>query len=267
MKPIITGTIHSIDSISADLDQLGLKGGMNIIVHSSFKSLGHVIGGPAAVIEALERVVTDSGTILMPTFTENLCDPSTEVNFYPEAYRERVRASLPLFQPDLTPTTKSIGIIPELFRKQNGTIRSSHPHLSFAARGRNAEYLIANHSFHYALGEGSPIARLYDLQGHILFLGAPLNANTSLHLAEYRVPAEHKGNMQWSVCILQNGKRTWSHYDDVENDCSDFPNIFMDYGKAGRPALEGKVGNAHCFLIPQALLVDYAVDWMIRNRK
>ncbi len=267
MKKQISGTIYSTESIAEDLESLGLKAGMDVIVHSSFKSMGHVIGGPAAVILALEKVVTENGTLLMPTFTENLCDPATEENYYPEAYREQVRAHLPVYQADLTPTTRSIGILPETFRKQDGTRRSSHPHLSFTAWGKKAEYLISNHSFHYALGEDSPIARLYDLKGYILMLGAPLDSITSLHLAEYRLPEERKKAKQWAACILQEGKRVWTHYDDIENECADFPHIFLAYMEEKHPYQHGKVGSADCYLVSQPRLVDFGVKWMIRNRK
>jgi aminoglycoside 3-N-acetyltransferase len=267
MKQQISGEICSVQSMTDDLHRLGLQAGMHVIVHTSYKSLGHVIGGPSAVILALENILTQEGTLLMPTFTEHLCDPSTEENEYPREYWEQVRNNLPVFQPDLTPTTKSIGIVPELFRKQNGVVRSSHPHLSFAAWGKFARELVCNHSFHYALGEGSPLARLYELEGYILLLGAPLDSNTSLHLAEYRVPDSMKKPRRWDVCMLINGTRTWTYYEDIENDCGDFPNILMDYMKEDCLFREGKVGNAQCFLIPQPQLVDYGVEWMMKNRQ
>lgn len=267
MKYQITGDIFSIQSIVDDLHRLGLQVGMHVIVHTSYKSLGHIIGGPAAIVLALEGVVSQEGTLLMPTFTENLCDPSTEENEYPQEYWDQVRNSLPVFHPDLSPTTKSIGIVPEVFRKQNGSIRSSHPHLSFAARGKFANELVNNHSFHYALGEGSPIARLYELEGYILLLGAPLNSNTSLHLAEYRLPDALKQYRKWDVCLQINGTRTWTYYEDIENDCSDFPDILMDYMKTNGPFCQGKVGNAECLFIPQTQLVDYGVEWMTQHRK
>jgi aminoglycoside 3-N-acetyltransferase len=146
MQQPISGEIFSIQSLMDDLCELGLQAGMHVIVHTSYKSLGHVIGGPSAVILALENVLTPEGTLLMPTFTEHLCDPSTAENKYPEEYWQQVRDNLPIFQPDLTPTTKSIGIVPETFRKQDGVLRSSHPHLSFAAWGKFARELIYNHS-------------------------------------------------------------------------------------------------------------------------
>ncbi len=267
MKEQITGEIFSIQSLISDLFKLGLRAGMRVIVHTSYKSLGHVIGGPSAVVLALENVLTREGTLLMPTFTEHLCDPSTEENQYPREYWEQVRDNLPIFQPDLTPTTKSIGIVPELFRKQDGVLRSSHPHLSFAAWGQFANKLVENHSFHYALGEGSPIARLYELEGYILLLGAPHNSNTSLHLSEYRVPDSLKKPKRWDVCMQIDGSRTWTYYEDIENECADFPSILMDYIKANGTHSQGKAGKADCLLIPQALLVDYGVKWMTQNRK
>jgi len=267
MKEQITGEIFSIQSLMDDLCRLGLETGMHVIIHSSYKSLGHVIGGPSAVLLALENVITGEGTILMPTFTEHLCDPSTEENGYPREYWQQVRDNLPIFEPDLTPTTKSIGIVPETFRKQNGVMRSSHPHLSFAAWGKFANEIVRDHSFHYALGEGSPIARLYELKSYILFLGAPHDSNTSLHLSEYRVPDSLKKPIRWDVCLEINGARTWTYYEDIENDCTIFPDILKDYRKANGTLCQGKVGKADSFLIPQPQLVDYGVEWLTQKRK
>jgi aminoglycoside 3-N-acetyltransferase len=249
MKQQITGEIFSIQTMVDDLHRLGLQVGMHAIVHTSYKSLGHVIGGPAAVVLALEKVITPEGTILMPTFTEHLCDPSTDANEYPPEYWQQVRDHLPFFEPDLTPTTQSIGIVPETFRKQNGVLRSSHPHLSFAAWGRFAKELVGHHSFHHALGEGSPLARLYELEGSILLLGAPWDSNTSLHLSEYRVPDALKKPMRWDVCMPVDGARTWTYYEDLDNNCGDFPDILRDYIKAQGPFCQGKIGKADCLLI------------------
>jgi ATP/maltotriose-dependent transcriptional regulator MalT len=41
-------------------------------------------------------------------------------------------------------------------------------------------------SLAYGAGERSPLARVYDLDGHVLLLGVDHANNTSLHLAEYR---------------------------------------------------------------------------------
>jgi hypothetical protein len=51
-----------------DLQRLGVRPGMDIMVHSSLSRLGHVIGGPAAVIDALLNVIGPEGTLMMPSF-------------------------------------------------------------------------------------------------------------------------------------------------------------------------------------------------------
>jgi aminoglycoside 3-N-acetyltransferase len=262
MKHEIQGPVSSIRSLKESLSRLGVQAGMNLIVHSSFKSLGHVIGGPVAVILALEECLTSTGTLVMPAFTESLCDPSTNENQYPQEYWEEVRATLPVYLPDLTPVDRSIGILPDVFRKQAGTLRSSHPHLSFVARGMNAAFIINDQSFDYALGENSPLSRLYELNGHILLLGAPFNSNTSLHLAEYRVLERLKKPIQWSVCSLVNNERAWIHYDDIENNSEIFPDILNDYIRGGGLYWNGKVGQAGSYLMPQRSLVDFGIQWL-----
>src|SRR5689334_9879285 len=56
----------TIESLCADFAALGVRPGMVLIVHSSLRSLGWVNGGPAAVILALEQVLTPEGTLVMP---------------------------------------------------------------------------------------------------------------------------------------------------------------------------------------------------------
>ena len=60
------------------------------------------------------------------------------------------------------------GVIAETFRKQKGTLRSAHPHHSFCAYGPQASHITDNHSLACGLGEGSPLARIYDLDGSVL---------------------------------------------------------------------------------------------------
>lgn len=124
------------ESLAADLRGLGLQAGMTVIVHSSMSALGWVCGGPVAVVQALMDVVTEEGTIVMPAF-----------------------------DPRVTPS-RWMGRIAETFRTWPGVLRSDHPMDSFCAWGRRAGLITAGHSLDYGLGEGSPLARIYDLDGH-----------------------------------------------------------------------------------------------------
>lgn len=258
--------IYSKDSLVQDLQQLGVEPRMRLMVHASFKAIGHVVGGPAAVVLALEEAVTPAGTLVMPTFTEHLCDPKEGENWYPEHQREFVRQHLPLYDPDLTPGDKANGVLPEVLRRQQGVIRSSHPHLSFAAWGKHAHEIIDQHSLHYALGDQSPLGRLYALQGHILLLGAPQDSNTSIHLAEYRQPPAVMRPKRWDALMLVDGERTWTHYDDIENTNRDFPAILQAFRQTEGLCHAGDIGEAESWLLSQVQLVDFAVNWMKIHR-
>ncbi len=266
MSEIQKQPLLSAASLEEELVHLGLENGMHLIVHSSLRMLGRVVGGPAAVLMALESVLGDNGTLVMPTFTEKLCDPGEPENYFPEDEQDFVRAHLPIYSPDLTPVDRSIGFLPETFRKQAGTVRSSHPHLSFAARGVHAGEIISQHSFDYALGEGSPLRKLYDLQGFVLLLAAPANSNTSLHLAEYRLPREYLKPKNWDVCQWVDGERRWVQYRDIENNCDDFPRILEAFQEARGFCRSGKTGAGWSHLISQPELVDFGVSWMTLHR-
>ncbi len=66
---------NTIETITNDLRKLGIQKGMTVIVHSSLSSIGWVCGGAVAVVEALMNVITEEGTIVMPTQTSDLSDP------------------------------------------------------------------------------------------------------------------------------------------------------------------------------------------------
>jgi aminoglycoside 3-N-acetyltransferase len=173
----------TLSSLKDDLRNLGVKAGSTLLVHSSLSSLGWVCGGAAAVILALEETLGDEGTLVMPTYTEDLSDPSTwRSPPVPESWWETIRKETPAFRSDLTPT-RQMGAIPESFRKQNGTLRSSHPQVSFGARGKNAEVIVGDHPLDFPLGERSPLARIYELDGYVLLLGVTHLNNSSMHLA------------------------------------------------------------------------------------
>jgi aminoglycoside 3-N-acetyltransferase len=254
------------DRIEADLRKLGLVPGMALLVHSSLSAMGWVCGGQVAVIRALQSVLTEGGTLVMPSHTGHLSDPATwEHPPVPKSWWKPIRTTMPAFETHLTPT-RGMGAIAECFRTWPGVIRSNQPRDSFSAWGKSAVQVTVDHSLEFGLGEHSPLARLYDLGASVLLLGVGHISNTSLHLAEYRAIHHGKKYVTGGAPVLLDGRRQWVEFPDVDLDSSDFEDIGSTFEKETRLARIGKVGMAESRLLPQQEMVDFAVSWMERNR-
>jgi aminoglycoside 3-N-acetyltransferase len=256
----------TVSSITADLAALGVTPGMVLLVHSSLSALGWVSGGSIAVILALEELLGPHGSLMMPSHSGDLSDPANWQNPpVPKEWWPIIRQTMPAYDPDLTPT-RGMGAIPESFRKQSNVLRSSHPQFSFASWGAHAATIAQDHSLDFGLGEQSPLARLYDLEGWVLLLGVGHDSNTSLHLAEYRAEYPSKRLVKAGAPVKINGTRKWLTFQDIGLDESDFEAIGQSFANETGLLRRGQVANANSLLMPQRALVDYAVKWMEENR-
>ncbi len=261
------GLPATVDSLEADFRGLGVTPGMVLLVHSSLSSLGWVCGGSVAVVLALERVLGSKGTLVMPAHTGDVSEPSHWKNPpVPESWWETIREAMPAYDSDFTPT-RGMGAIAESFRGQEGVIRSTHPSESFAARGPKAAVVVENHSLDFPMGDQSPLARIYDLDGVVLLLGVNFSNTTSLHLAEYRADYPSKKTKQRGAPITVEGKREWVQFQDFEWDDSDFNLIGKDFADSTGLVMSGSVGSGHGLLMPQRQLVDHAQGWIEKNRR
>ena len=252
--------------ILAALSNAGVRKGQTIIVHTSLSSLGFVCGGAQVVIEALLESVGTDGTIMMPTQSWKNLDPSTGVHWEePEQWWQIIRDNWPAYDKDITPTN-TMGAVAEMFRRWPGTLRSDHPARSVAANGKFAEYLTTGHDLSNIFGEGSPIGKLYELDGYVLLIGVSYDKNTSLHLADVRAEYPGKHDTTEYSAVMENGKRVWRGYRTLFVDGEDFYEIGEAFEREF-PVSKVPLGNGTITFMKQRTLVDFAVKWIERNRK
>ena len=251
-----------LDALAA----VGVQKGQNVMVHTSLSSLGFVCGGAQIVIEALLESVGTDGTIMMPTQSWKNLDPSTGVHWEePEQWWQLIRDNWPAYHKDITPTN-TMGAVAEMFRKWPGSLRSDHPARSVAANGKWAQYLTTGHDLSNIFGEGSPVGKLYELDGYVLLIDVGYDKNTSLHLADVRAEYPGKHDCTEYSAITENAQRVWKAYNTLYVDGEDFEEIGKAFEEA-RSVQKASLGNATITFMKQRELVDFAVEWIEQNRK
>jgi aminoglycoside 3-N-acetyltransferase len=249
------GEPATVEALLRDLRALGVREGMTVLVHASLSSLGWVAGGAVAVLGALTRALGPEGTLVMPAFSAEWSEPSYWTNPpVPESWWPVIRASMPPFDPAVTPT-RGIGRIPECFRTLPGVLRSAHPQVSFAARGPRAARIVGDHPLDFGLGPRGPLGILYEEGASVLLLGVGHGRNTSIHLAEHRW-----GGLR-EVEQGAPGPHGWVTFRDLDLRVDDFEEIGFAFG-----GTVGQVACAEARLMGVREIVDFAVAWMGRHR-
>jgi len=248
-----------------DLSAIGMNAGDIVIVHSSLSKIGWIVGDSTTVIEALMEVLTPKGTLVIPTHSTANGEPSGW-NYppIPEDWWQTIRDETPPYRPDITPT-RGIGRVPEVFRKYPNVHRSNHPQVSWAAWGKYAQDIVKSHPVDQAYGRGSPLGRSYELNAKILLIGATHESNTALHHAESKTSIPGFPRMEWSAAILENGKRVWKKWEELNYQSDDFEKV----GAAFESHIDyqpKEIGQATSRLLSMRELIDFAVVWMESNR-
>lgn len=229
----------AIEQLTKQLLALGVRPGGVLVVHTSFKQVGRVDGGPLGLIAALRAALGPDGTLVMPTMTDG-------------ASR---------FDPASTPTYE-MGITAETFFRQPGVLRSTHPGASFAAEGPLAARICQPQPLSPPHGPDSPIGRVVDHAGQVLLLGVDHDANTSLHVAEAlaQVPyaVEHP-------CVVEcDGRVETVLIAETDHCCQGFNQMNALLRACGLQH-EARVGAAHARLCDARVVVELARAELARD--
>ncbi len=227
-------TERSRAEVADQLRALGVREGGVLLVHTSFRAVRPIEGGPDGLIDALLDALGTEGTLAMPSWTGDDDTP---------------------FDPTATPAAADLGVVAETFRRRPGVARS--PHLfAFAAMGPRAADIVDTPLPLPPHAPESPVGRVRDLNGQVLLLGVGHDADTTLHLAEliagvpYRIPKH--------VTVLDGGRPKRIEYGENDHCCERFA-LADDWLRAAGAQAEGPVGSAHARLIAARDIVDAAL--------
>lgn len=219
-----------------ELSELGLRSGDTVLVHSSMKALG-TARTPEEIIEDIEAVLGEDGTLLMPALTF-----------------ENVSREQPFFYSDAT--EPCVGLLPRVFQKMPGVERSVHPTHSVCARGRLAHTLTVAHAMdNTAVGPHSPFMLLPVYRGKILFIGDILHSCTFMHGIEELLEPPYLRRVT-SRFIVNGEEREYVGYDNYGWG-SEFQRI--EFLLEEPDLRKGKLGEANAYLFDSRALLAAAL--------
>ena len=239
--------------IKEDLINLGIKEDDTIMVHSSLSSMGYVEYGAITFIVALCDLVSNSGTVLFPSFS------------YIEANKN--------YDFSMLENKCCVGLIPETFRKLKNVIRSFHPTHSVCAFGKNAIEITKDHILDETpLGKNSPFQKLVEYNGKILMLGCGLYCNSFIHALEEIANVSYVlGEYKTYKMIDENNNVIYKEY-RVHNFNRENGNIIQRYDRTllvldNDDYKEGYVHNAKSYLLDSKALKEKGVKKLLEDEK
>lgn len=232
-----------------NFQELGIRKGDVLLVHSSFKSFGGVKGGPQTVIDALKYILSEEGTLIVPTFNYDFCD------------------GVPF---DIKKTPSKMGIISELIRNDKDSKRSPDPVFSFSMFGKQRNYL-ANLKSKHSFGPDSIFAKLRELNAKIMIIGLKYNESMTFfhHIEEtigcdYRFLKKFEGKITNYDGIEKNGEIILFVRDiekGIQNDVDKMGTILEKEGII----MKRKIGNSEVKLMDVNDVYQRTIEEMKRN--
>ena len=224
----------TVSRLIGQLADLGVEPGAVLLVHTSFRAVGPVEGGPEGLIRALRGALGPEGTLVMPSWSED---------------GDRV------FDPKTSEADVDLGIVARTFWKLPGVLRSDHHH-AFAAAGPRAREVLRDPLPLPPHVPASPVGRVRDLDGQVLLLGVNHDADTTIHLAELEAGVPYR--LPKSVTVLREGRPTPVEYGENDHCCARFTLVDGWLEAAGLQA-RGPVGRATARITRARSIVDVVV--------
>jgi aminoglycoside N3'-acetyltransferase len=229
----------STGQLTQQLSELGVTPGGVLLIHCAFSNVKPVEHGPEGLIAALQAAVGSTGTLVMPSMTDDDGQP---------------------FNPRATPC-HHLGVVANTFWQMPGVLRSDSPH-AFAARGPQAARITEPPPLEVPHGLDSPVGRVYELDGQVLLLGVNHDDNTTIHLAESLAGVRYRRAKH--VMVLRDGQPTRVAYAEIDHCCQNFQ-LVDGWLAAAKLQRRGTVGHAEARLIRSRDIVRLVVEQLQLN--
>ena len=247
---------------------MGLRSGDLVMVHSSMRAVGPILGGLNEMIEAILDVVGSAGTVMMYVDWEDGAQSHTRTDRETPLSRKLIEA-WPAFDPIKARADRSYGVLPEFLRTWPGANRSGNPGASVVAVGAQADRICGDHPLDYGYGPGSPLAKLVEGEGRVLLLGSPLENVTLLHFSEHMARLPNKRVIRYREKLLQDGRAEWVEIEEFDTSApvveaapeDHFDQLVRAYLRK-RDVPKRNVGSAESYLFDAKSLHRFAVGWL-----
>lgn len=233
--------MYTKQQLKDDLKSMGLSSSDALMLHSSMKSIGEVEGGADTVVDAFMEYFSD-GLFMTPTHTW-----------------AQMSETYTVFNPKTEPAC--VGIIPNIFMKRPGVVRSLHPTHSIAAYGPDAQdYIYGEEYCTTPCTPGGCWDRLRQVRAKILLAGVNHIRNTYIHSIEeiFNVPERFTEKpFQFQIRMPDGSLKPVSmyrHYNQHTAHISEsFEKLARAYSETGA-AKEVSFGAASCILCDTDML-------------
>ncbi len=227
--------MYTKEDLKQHLKQMGFAGTETVMIHSSMRAIGEVEGGAETVIDALIEYFQE-GLLLLPTHTWN-----------------QMSEEYCVFDPQTEPAC--VGILPNLFMKRKGVVRSLHPTHSIAAYGkRAAEYIQGEEYVTTPCAPNGCWGRLLQEGAKILLIGVTHARNTFIHSIEemWDVPERLTAEPVLFQIKLPDGSLkavpVHRHYNPYTDHISEEYDKMLDGYFQTEAAVKVQFGDAKCIL-------------------
>jgi aminoglycoside 3-N-acetyltransferase len=165
------------NGVSALLEMLAVPRSGILYVQASADWIQRAGFGAAETLAALREWSGDRGTLVMPTYP------------FHTTHLEYLEAGAVF---DVRRTPAGIGLLPEMFRRTVGAVRSLDPDFCVSAFGREAQAIVGTDpAAPDPFGPDSSYQRMLDRKTTLLGLGVSLNTNSFIHVIDSRAEADY----------------------------------------------------------------------------